>query len=77
MNIADYWPAYLAAVLLGFLVPEIQAIRNRQGGDTLSERIRAWLRTDTPGGGWTWAATWLVLQGVLLWLLGHILRWWP
>lgn len=71
-----YWLTFLGAIIVGFAVPEAQAIRNRQGGDTLSENVRRWLRTDTPGGGASWLAVWTALATVLVWLLGHILRWW-
>lgn len=74
---ATYWLAFLSAVLVGFAVPEGYAIANKQQGDTLSENIRRWLRTDTPGGGWTWLSVWSCLFGVVVWLLGHIMNWWP
>lgn len=77
MTLADWWPLWLALVLGGFAAPEALAIKNKVPGDTLSERIRAWLRTDTPGGGASWLAVWTVLAGVLAWLLGHIMNWWP
>jgi len=75
---AGYWLFWLGVlVLAGFAVPEFIAIRNKQSGDTLSENIRRWLKTDTPGGGASWLAVWSTLALVLGWLLGHILRWWP
>ena len=75
---AGYWLFWLGVlVLAGFAVPEVIAIRNKQNGDTLSENIRRWLKTDTPGGGASWLAVWSTLALVLCWLLGHILRWWP
>jgi len=79
MTIPDaYWALWLGVLVLGgFAVPEFLAIKNRQPGDTLSERIRSWLKTDTPGGGASWLAVWSTLALVLGWLLGHILRWWP
>lgn len=75
------WSAYwlfwvFGMVLTGFLVPEVNAILNKQQGDTLSENIRLWLHTDTPGGGASWLVVWTTLLGVLVWLLGHIMRWW-
>jgi len=73
-----YWALWLGVLVLGgFAVPEFLAIKNRQSGDTLSENIRRWLKTDTPGGGASWLAVWSTLALVLGWLLGHILRWWP
>ena len=52
-----YWLFWLGVMVLGgFAIPEAIAIRNKQGGDTLSENIRRWLRTDTPGGGASWLA---------------------
>lgn len=75
---SGYWLVWLfGMVLAGFAIPEVYAIRNKQAGDTLSENIRRWLRTDTPGGGASWLAVWSTLAAVLCWLLGHILRWWP
>lgn len=72
-----YWAVWvLGLVLGGFAVPEALAIKNKQGGDTLSENVRRWLHTDTPGGGATFAGTWLTLLVTWLWFLGHILRWW-
>lgn len=72
-----YWLGGIVAILIGFAIPEAIAIRNKQGGDTLSENIRRWFRTDTPGGGKSWFAVWLTLVGVLVWLYGHIERLWP
>lgn len=70
-----YWVFWvLGAVLTGFAIPEGLAIKNKVPGDTLSERTRAWFRTDTPGGGWTFAGVWGVLLIVWLWFLPHILR---
>jgi hypothetical protein len=72
-----YWSFWvLVLVLAGFAVPEGIAIANKQGGDTLSENIRRWLRTDTPGGGKTWLGVWATLLAVAVWLGGHILEWW-
>ena len=73
MTLADWWPLWLAIVLGGFAVPEFLALRNKVPGDTLSERLRAWFRVDTPGGGASWLAVWLALAAVLAWLLPHIL----
>jgi hypothetical protein len=76
--VSGYWLFWLGvAVLCGFAIPEVYAIRSQQSGDTLSENIRRWLRTDTPGGGASWLAVWSALAAILVWLLGHILRWWP
>ena len=48
---SGYWLSFLFACLVGFAVPEAYAIHSKQAGDTLSENIRLWFRTDTPGGG--------------------------
>jgi hypothetical protein len=73
-----YWLFWVfGMVLTGFVVPELHAILNKQQGDTLSENIRLWLKTDTPGGGASWLAVWSTLMAILIWLLGHILNWWP
>jgi len=72
-----YWLIWLVGLVLsGFAVPEGLAIKNKQGGDTLSENVRRWLHTDTPGGGSTFLGVWLTLLFTWLWFLGHILRWW-
>lgn len=71
-----YWLFWLfGLVLLGFLIPELHAIRTKQYRNTLSDQVRAWLHTDTPGGGWTFLGCWLLLLGVWVWFLPHILRW--
>lgn len=75
-----YWVVWVVWVgllgLVGFAVPEALALKNKVPGDTLSERVRAWFRADTSGGGWTFAGVWTVLLAVWLWFLGHILQWW-
>jgi hypothetical protein len=74
---AAYWGTWLIGlVLAGFLIPEGIAIKDKQGGDTLSENVKRWFHTDTPGGGWTFAGTWLTAAGAWVWFLGHILGWW-
>lgn len=75
-----YWLVWLGVFVLGgFAIPEAYAIANKQEGDTLSEKIRQWLKTDTPGGGASWLAVWSALALLVLWLLGHIASWpyWP
>lgn len=75
---SEYWLFWLGCMVLGgFAIPEAYAIMNKQTGDTLSENIRKWLKTDTPGGGASWLAVWSVLFSILVWLFGHILEWWP
>lgn len=74
---SGYWLAWLGMILVGFAVPEGYSIATKQNKGTLSANIRSWLKTDTPGGGATWLVVWLHLAAVLVWLLGHILRWWP
>lgn len=71
-----YWIFWLSVLVVGgFAVPEGYAIANKQKGDTLSENVRSWLKTDTPGGGWTFLGVWATLLGVLLWFAPHILHW--
>ena len=77
MTLADWWPLWTALVLGGFAVPEFLALRNKVPGDTYSERLRKWFKVDTPGGGASWLAVWVVLLGVCSWLGGHIAGWWP
>lgn len=74
---SSYWLAFLVTALVGFAIPEAVAITRKQSGDTLSENIRRWLRTDTPGGGLSWLAVWTTLLAVVVWLGGHILEIWP
>ena len=69
-----YWLFWLfGMVITGFVIPELDAILNKQDGDTLSENIRLWLHTDTPGGGASWLAVVSMLFGLVVWLAGHIL----
>ena len=77
MNWSAWWLSWLLLVVAGFAIPEAVAIKRKQSGDTLTENIRLWLRTDTPGGGASWLIVWSTLMTVLMWLLGHILEWWP
>lgn len=72
-----YWAFWLLVLVVGgFAVPEGIAIKNKQVGDTLSENIRLWLHTNTPGGGASWLAVWSVLLAIVVWLGGHIMQWW-
>jgi hypothetical protein len=80
----NWWHAYwlfwlFGMVVTGFLIPEINAILNKQKGDTLSENIRLWLKTDTPGGGASWLVVATGLFTLVVWLTGHIAQWpgWP
>lgn len=57
------------ALLLAGLTYEGYAIANRVDGDTLSERLRAWLRTPTRTGRALFLGTWLVLA---IWFPLHI-----
>ena len=70
------WITCLLGIVSLFAVPEYIAVKNKQSGDTLSENIRLWLKTDTPGGGRNWLLLWMLFQTVLVWLLGHIMKWW-
>lgn len=74
--IAHWWPLWLAIAGLGLAIPELVAVFNKVPGDTLSERLRAWFHVDTPGGGASWLVVWLLFEGLILWLLGHIIGWW-
>ena len=74
---STYWLVWLlGAVVAGFAIPEAHAIKDKQKGDTLSENVQLWLRTDTPGGGASWLVVWSTLAIVWFWFLGHIMRWW-
>lgn len=53
-----------------FAVLEGNAIANESGGDTLSERLRAWFRTKTPAGRFGFAA---VCVALVAWLIPHII----
>lgn len=76
MSWSDLWVIILGIMLALFAVPEAVAIRRKQRGDTLSEQVRLWLRTDTPGGGVSWLAVWATGLLVWVWFLGHIAEWW-
>lgn len=76
MTWSTYWLGFLMAIVAAFAIPEAHAIKSKQKGDTLSENIRLWLKTDTPGGGASWLIVWSALLTVLIWLLGHIAEWW-
>lgn len=59
------WIAWFAA----FAVIEGVAIKNDVKGDTLSEHLRLWFRTDTKPG----RTAWLVVSGVFFaWFVTHI-----
>ena len=59
------WLLWAAA----FAVIETAAIRNDAQGDTLSEHVRLWFRTDTRLG----RTVWLVVSGLFgAWFLVHI-----
>ncbi|MFG2747252.1 hypothetical protein ACGFY0_45380 [Streptomyces chartreusis] len=49
---------------------EVYALRNGRGGDTLSERTRAWFRVRTRAGAWTFAVAWIAFAS---WYLVHII----
>lgn len=70
-----YWLFWLfGMVITGFVIPEANALLNKQGGDTLSENIRRWLKTDTPGGGASWLVVVAFLFTLVAWLAGHIAK---
>lgn len=56
--------------LLLFTVAETVGILSRRDGDTLSERTRAWFRTNTSRGRVTFTISWVLFAG---WFLWHIL----
>lgn len=72
-----YWLIWLGAILLGFAVPEGVAVARRQWADTLSDNLRVWFRVRTAAGARRWLVAWSSLLLVWVWLLGHILNWWP
>ncbi|MEU3399493.1 hypothetical protein [Streptomyces filamentosus] len=64
------WPdAIWGALLLAGAAYEAYAIGNRLDGDTLSERLRVWLRTRTRTGRAVFLAAWTVLA---IWFPLHI-----
>ena len=71
-----FWLTWLGVIVVGFGVAEGHALTTKVQGDTLSERTRAWFKTSTPGGGWTFAGVWTALLVTWGWYLGHILGWW-
>lgn len=69
MNANLVWGSVLA-VAAGV---EVYAIASKAKGDTLSERVKDWFRTSTPGGKLGFSVVWV---GFAMWFLGHILGWW-
>lgn len=67
----DIWAVWLALVLGTFFALEVPAIANTVEGDTLSERLRAWLGI-RPRRWWRVIGAWLFL-GFLGWFAVHIL----
>lgn len=65
--------AWLTWIAL-FVVIEVPAIFNRQAGDTLSERLRAWFATRTKPVGWRLRR--LTLAFFLTWLVLHLFLGW-
>ena len=66
MNPNYVWGSILGA---GFLY-EAYALFSKKGGDTLSERTRAWFKTSTKPGKVIFGLAWV---GFSLWFLVHIL----
>lgn len=63
------WTALWIAWFAAFAVIEGVAIKNDVQGDTLSEHLRLWFRTDTKKG----RTVWLVVSGVFFaWFVTHI-----
>lgn len=60
------WWTWIAA----FIAFEAAALIDRRKGDTLSEHVREWFRTNTPRGRLIFGAGWVVFAG---WFLVHIL----
>jgi hypothetical protein len=60
-----------AAALGGLAILDVWCDRNATKGDTLSECVRIWFRTDTPAGRTALVAFWLGLSG---WVIPHWLR---
>ena len=63
------WTALWIAWGLMFAVVEAAALVNDKRGDTLSEHLRLWFRTDTRPGRTVWL---VVSGGFLTWFLLHI-----
>jgi hypothetical protein len=53
------------------LVYEMYAVFNGKQGDTLSERLRVWMRTNTKPGKALFVLGWL---GLTAWFVPHILN---
>jgi hypothetical protein len=64
------WTVLWAAWGLAFAVIEGAALRNDTRGDTLSEHLRRWFRTDTHTG----RTIWLIVSALFFvaWLIPHI-----
>ncbi|WKX70020.1 hypothetical protein [Streptomyces sp. XD-27] len=63
--------AVWGGLLVAGVVFEVWALNNGTSGDTLSERVRAWLRTHTRPGRALFAVAW---TGFAVWFLLHILN---
>jgi hypothetical protein len=59
-----------ATILGGALAWELRTVFNKKLGDTLSERLRVWFRTNTTGGKVVFVASWLALTA---WFVPHII----
>jgi hypothetical protein len=57
-------------ILGGALAWELRCVFNGKLGDTLSERIRVWFRTNTRPGKAAFVLAWL---GLTAWFIPHIL----
>lgn len=58
-------------ILGGALAWELRTVFNKELGDTLSERLRVWFRTNTTGGKVVFVVSWLALTA---WFVPHILN---
>ena len=62
--------------VVAFGVIEYAALKNKDGGDTLSEHIWKLIGTNTPGRNWeNWLAR-IVLAGGFVWVIPHFFTGW-
>jgi hypothetical protein len=58
------------SILGGAFAVEMWAVFNKKLGDTLSERVRVWFRTNTRPGKAVFVLAWL---GLTAWFIPHII----
>ena len=63
--------AIWGAIILAFLSFEVWTIRNKEPGDTFSERTRHYFRVESRAGTWVFLA---ILGAAAAWFSAHIVQ---